>query len=302
MRIDDLRVFMLVAQQGGLRRATEQLGLTQSALSKALARLEAEAGMRLLERNARGVTLTPDGQSVLRRVREVVLATGDLEAEIGARRAARSGKIRLAAPPYLVSSLLTPVVARFLAGRPLASFSIESTLTSGAVLALQTGDADLACGGLTPEIPRDIEHALLQPLELHIVARSGHPRLARFQSVSDLAQERWLLPQATSSLYQVLADRFAEQRLPPPRSAVEWTGSGISISELLRNTDLLGLVPKRTMEQPEGRGLELVLPHELVRAPELAVLWRAGAYLSPLCIEFRETLVAFSRGEGSASA
>ncbi|MGO4813670.1 LysR family transcriptional regulator [Cupriavidus sp. 2MCAB6] len=295
MRIDDLRVFLLVAQHGSLHRATEHIGVTQSALSKALARLEADAGMRLFERTARGVTLTPVGQTLLERARNVVLAANDLQGEVEAQAAARAGKIRLAATPYLFSWLLSPVVARFLARRPLATFSIETRLTQGAILSLQSGDADLACGGMTANVPRDVSHIPLRPLRLQVVARSGHPRLGAFKTLADLAQERWALPQASSSLYQVLADEFANNGLPAPLVAVEWTGSGISIAELLRDTDLLGLVPQRTLMQPEGRDLSVIGEPDMLRQPEIAMFWRADGYLSPLCIEFRDELVAFCK-------
>ncbi|WP_051974828.1 LysR family transcriptional regulator [Cupriavidus necator] len=300
MRIDDLRVFLLVAQHGSLHRATRHLGLTQPAMSKALARLEADAGMRLFDRSSRGVTLTPTGQLLLEHARSVVLATNELEGAIEAQRTARSGKLRLAATPYLLSTLLTPVVARFLDTRPLATFSVETRLTAGSIVALQSGEADLACGGMTADVPHDIAHTRLRPLSLKIVARADHPRLSALKTPADLALERWALPQASSSLYQVLADQFAERGLPPPRIAVEWTGSGIAIAELLRNTDLLGLVPQRTLTQPEGRGLCVIGGEDVLRQLEVAVFWRADGYLSPLCLEFREALVAFCKEDETA--
>lgn len=295
MRIDDLRAFMLVAQHGSLHRATEYLGVTQSALSKALGRLEADTGMRLFERSSRGVMLTPVGESMLARARQVVLAAHDFEKEIEAQRAARSGKIRLAATPYLVATLLTPVIARFLAHRPLASFAVETRLTRGAIQALQSGEADFACGGLTADVPGDFCRALLQPLRLNIVAREDHPRRQTFRALPDLINERWALPQTSSSLYQVMAHQFAEVGLPPPHVAVEWTGSGVPIAELLRNTDLLGLLPHRTLTGPDGHGLCVIADGEKLREPDVALLWRDDGYLSPLCLEFREALVAFSR-------
>lgn len=249
--------------------------------------------MRLFDRTSRGVALTPTGQSLLERARHVVLATNDLQSAIDAQRAARSGKLRLAGTPYLVSTLLTPVIARFLDTRPLASFSVETRLTQGAILALQSGDADLGCGAMNADIPAEIAHVRLRPLSLRVVARADHPRLATLRTLRDLAQERWALPQASSSLYQVLADQFSARGLPAPRIAVEWTGSGIAIAELLRHTDLLGLVPQRTLTQPEGRGLCVIGSEDVLRQLDVALFWRAEGYLSPLCMEFRDALVAF---------
>lgn len=133
---------MLVAEYGGFRQATEHMGLTQSAVSEAVACVEAEVDIHLMERGHRGVTLTQGGHGSVERARAVVLATSDLENEVEARRNERAGGIRLAAWPYLISAFLMPVPSRFLASRPLARFAIKSTLMSGAMLALQIGDAD----------------------------------------------------------------------------------------------------------------------------------------------------------------
>ncbi|MGO4326883.1 LysR family transcriptional regulator [Cupriavidus sp. 2TAF22] len=292
MRIDDLRAFVLVARHGSLHRATAQAGVTQSALSKALARLESEAGIRLFDRTARGVALTQPGQSLLARAEQVVLASHDLMGELEAQRSARAGNIRLAGTPHLVSAFLMPVIAQFLASRPLARFSIDTSLTQGALQALLSGEVDFACGGLPPGVPDGLLHAPLQPLAMQIVARADHPRLRAWKTLADLADERWALPQPSSSVYQIVQEALARQKLPPPRVAVEWNGSGGSVGELIRNSDLLGVVAQRALQQADGRDLCVVGDPSLLRQPGIALFWRGDAYLSPFCVEFRETLLS----------
>ncbi|QYY33535.1 LysR family transcriptional regulator (plasmid) [Cupriavidus pinatubonensis] len=292
MRIDDLRAFVFVARHGSLHRATAQAGVTQSALTKALARLESEAGMRLFDRTTRGVALTQVGQSLLARAERIVLASHDFMDELEGQRSGRAGKIRLAGTPHIVSVFLMPVIAQFLARRPLARFSIDTSLTQGALQALVSGEADFACGGLVTDVPAGLLSTPLQPLAMQIVARANHPRLRSWKTLADLAEERWALPQPSSSVYQILAEALARQDLPAPRVAVEWTGSGGSVAELLRSSDLLGIVAQRTLQQADGHDLCAVGDPSLLRQPEVALFWREDCYLSPFCIEFREALIA----------
>src|SRR5690606_3902314 len=190
MRLQDLRVFLHIAEQGSLHRSAEALGLTQSALSKTLARLERRVGLQLFERTARGVTPTEAGTTLMRHARQVLLAMGDLEDELGEQRVARSGTVRLGSLPYLLPSLISPLLSGFFANRPLATFSIETHLSARLIALLQAGEVDLALAATPETVPADLDYRPLGMLTMQIVARAGHPRLATFRSMADLAEER----------------------------------------------------------------------------------------------------------------
>src|SRR5436305_12454611 len=79
-----LRYFVIVAEEGQMTRAARRLQLAQPALSQAIARLEAQVGVKLLDRHPRGVSLTPAGRAFLDK------AQGALEAVDAAQATARS--------------------------------------------------------------------------------------------------------------------------------------------------------------------------------------------------------------------
>ncbi len=72
LKTDQLRYFVTVAEEGQITRAAKKLYIAQPALSQAIAQLEAELGLQLLERHARGVRLTPAGAAFLEKARAVV--------------------------------------------------------------------------------------------------------------------------------------------------------------------------------------------------------------------------------------
>ena len=100
MRLEDLQAFLKVADCGNLHRAGAVLGLTASALSKTLVRLEVAAGMPLVERTGTGVVLTAAGHSLREHAGRVALAMGDLRHDLGEQRQARAGTVRVGVLPF----------------------------------------------------------------------------------------------------------------------------------------------------------------------------------------------------------
>ncbi|MCD8019291.1 MAG: LysR family transcriptional regulator, partial [Clostridiales bacterium] len=72
MEIRVLRYFLTVAREGGINRAAEILHITQPTLSRQLAALEDEVGVKLFERGARKITLTNEGMLLRRRAEEIL--------------------------------------------------------------------------------------------------------------------------------------------------------------------------------------------------------------------------------------
>lgn len=292
MRLQDLRAFLSVAEHGNLHRAAEVAGLTQSALSKVLIRLEAQAGMQLVERLPRGVVLSEAGVTLRQHAQKVVLAMDDLENELEDQRMAKAGVVRLGTLPYLVPTLISPLLASFFVRRPLATFSIETSLSARLISLLRKGQADLIMAATPEKLPADLEYTPLGPLTMQIVARVDHPRRHLFHDMADLAQERWALPARSLYLRQWLEERFTSVGLPPPKLAVESTASPVAFAELLRCSDLLGIMPPRILDQPAGQGLSALSGEGMSWHHELAIFWRKGGYLSPLARDFREAVIA----------
>ena len=78
LRLEQLRYFVTVAEEGQMTRAARKLHLAQPALSQAIAQLESELGIDLLVRHARGVTLTPAGETFVPKAR-LALAAADAQ-------------------------------------------------------------------------------------------------------------------------------------------------------------------------------------------------------------------------------
>ena len=114
----DLAAFAVVAEQGSFTRAAAELAMSQSALSHAIKALEERLGVRLLSRTTRSVSTTEAGEKLLRSLRPALDEIASGVDEVGALRGKASGSVRLTATKHAVTSVVMPVLPRFLASHP----------------------------------------------------------------------------------------------------------------------------------------------------------------------------------------
>src|SRR5947199_7740568 len=108
-----LRVLREVATQGSFSSAAESLDYTQSAVSQQIATLEREAGTLLVDRSARGVSLTDAGEALVRHADAILARLAEAEAELGAIAGLRGGRLRIVAFPTAGATLAPRAIAAF---------------------------------------------------------------------------------------------------------------------------------------------------------------------------------------------
>ncbi|MCP8899512.1 LysR family transcriptional regulator [Gilvimarinus xylanilyticus] len=120
-----LRLFVATAQQLSFTRASEELGVPKSAVSKAVQRLESELGVRLFERSSRVVRLTEPGAILLDRARSLLEETSLMLADVQSSHRRVSGQLRLAAPPALGRYISRELLPLFLRDWPEVNVSLK---------------------------------------------------------------------------------------------------------------------------------------------------------------------------------
>lgn len=142
--IDLLRCFATVAEQGGFTAAGSVLGLTQSAVSLKIKRLEDLLARRLLERSSRRLRLTPDGEMLLAYARRL-LALND-EAVRRMIAPPLRGHLRLGVADHFVPQHLAPILARFARSYPDVQLEVEVGRSHELRAACERGSLDLVIG------------------------------------------------------------------------------------------------------------------------------------------------------------
>lgn len=140
-RVDEILTFLAIVETGSFVSGSRSMGLSRSAAGKALARLEAHCGARLLNRTSRALNLTEEGRRLYAQgvdLRSTLDAVGTQFAGDGGEP---RGELRISAPDALGRRLVLPVVSRFLA--KWSEVQVEMSLSDG-VTDLVSDGADLA--------------------------------------------------------------------------------------------------------------------------------------------------------------
>src|ERR1700736_199426 len=144
LNVARLRVLKEVAYRGSFSSAAQALSYTQSAISQQAATLGAEAGIALLHRHPRGVSLTAAEQTLVAHAEGILARLETAEAALSAIAGLRGGRLRMASFPTAGSTLMPVAIANFRASHP----DVELTLAEGEpeeiVPRLRAGELDLA--------------------------------------------------------------------------------------------------------------------------------------------------------------
>ncbi|MBA4222307.1 MAG: LysR family transcriptional regulator [Methylobacterium sp.] len=125
-RSGEMEVFAAVVERGGFSAAAKLFGMTPSAVSKLVTRLEARLGARLVNRSTRKLQLTAEGQAFHQRCVTILSDIAEAECEAAAGRAPR-GRVRVNANVAFGNQILLPLVPAFLAEHPELSVDLVFT-------------------------------------------------------------------------------------------------------------------------------------------------------------------------------
>lgn len=228
MQVQGLRVFREVARHGSITAAARTLAYTQSAVSRQIAALEADVGATLLDRAARGVTLTEAGRCLLDHADAVLDRLDVARRDIAALRDLGAGRIRIGAFATATAALVPRAVAAFQAEHPAVAVHLVEGLTPRLLERIADGDADIAVVSSPPDDPPDHTRYRLHHLldERLLVAVPRDHRLARRRQVraAELAGESFIAGSADAE--QTLLRATLPAGWTPRVDIVvrEWTG------------------------------------------------------------------------------
>jgi DNA-binding transcriptional LysR family regulator len=203
LSVSRLRILREVAVRGSFSAAADSLQYTQSAVSQAIATLEAETGAQLVIRDRRGLRLTPAGKTLVAHSDGILARIGAAEAELSAVLGIRGGLLRMASFPTAGATLMPLAIARFRAAHP----DVELTLAEGEpdeiADRLRAGEFDLALlfefDDARERLGAGIDRVELLEDPLHVVLPRVHPLAKQAAlALSDLADEAWIQTSASS--------------------------------------------------------------------------------------------------------
>jgi DNA-binding transcriptional LysR family regulator len=206
LNLGRLHVLREVVERGSFSAAAEGLSYTQSAVSQAIARLEAETGAQLVVRGRRGVTPTVAGTTLVAHAETIFAQVRAAEADLAAVMGVRSGRLRVASFSSGGATLMPLAVARFRRAHPDVSLTLVEGEPEEIAPRLRAGELDLA---LLFEFPgaqsarrrmsAGLRSVTLLEDPMHVALPPGHPLLdAPELSLADLRDEQWVQTSVSS--------------------------------------------------------------------------------------------------------
>ncbi|UOM35187.1 LysR substrate-binding domain-containing protein [Acuticoccus sp. I52.16.1] len=245
MTLDQVRIFLAVAERRHVTRAAEALHLTQSAVSSAIAALEAQHGVALFDRVGRGIAPTEAGEifidaarSLLAQAETTRLVLDDLAREM-------RGRLRIAASQTVASYWLPGHLMALHDRHPKIQIALSVGNTAHAARAVREGAADL--GFVEGEVPADDLHReVVARDELVMVLARGHGETRRPAfTAGDYRALRWVLREPGSGTRSAAEAHFAVMgltaadldvalELPSNEAVLAAVGAGDAVTILSR--------------------------------------------------------------------
>lgn len=250
--LDQWRALQAVVDAGGFAQAAERLHRSQSSVSYAVAKLQEQLGVQLLEIQGRKAQLTEAGEVLLRRSRQLLGDAAEIEQLARSLEQGWEAEVVLVVDAAYPTATLMEVLRQFAASCQTTRVQLNEVVLSGADEALLEGRADLAIAAQVP--PGFLGDRLLE-VELIAVAHRDHPLHRSAQPLTSEALRRELqVVIRDSGLYlkRNIGWLDAEQR---------WTVSSFETAVAAVRSGLgFGWLPRHQIETELAQGLLLPLP------------------------------------------
>jgi len=217
LQLDDVALFTRIAKLGTLSAAARERNVPVSQVTRALTRLEAACGVRLLHRTTHGLSLTDEGDTLLAYGQRLLDTTAELDSELSGKLSGPSGWVRISVSPLMAECVIAPSLEGLYQRWPLLHIDINAddriadmardgidiairtgTLASDTLVARQIGEYGRTlyaaprylarCG--TPQHPDDLARH-------HLIANSASPNLNRWSRSGQPAPPDLVVPGQT---------------------------------------------------------------------------------------------------------
>jgi LysR family transcriptional regulator, low CO2-responsive transcriptional regulator len=278
-----LRAFATVARVGSVSGAADVLGVSEPAVSSAVAALRRDLDDALFVRTRAGIRLTPGGERLAAAAAEIIGLQERLRREVGEARGER-GLLRLVVSPAIAEYVSAPLLDAFTRRRPTVEVTQEVAAPEDFAALLADRRADAALGPV-PAPAAGIDAVPFLRYKLVVVAGPRHPLAgARSVPLKALAGERWLVGPAGAEAHSALESFFAERGLPAPeRGAFATEGAAQAATT-------------------EGQGVMLAIAHTVIDPIRRGTLARLDVVGTPRAGMWHATSLANDRRSSSAEA
>ncbi len=273
MTIDprSLKTFLSVCRAGSISAAARQMNISQPSISVTIAQLEQSVDTQLFERARSGIKLTPAGSALKRRAEAMETLLQTAEREVSLSKKDIVGPLVVGGTPGALASLVPLAVTVLKETHPRFELQIlertDDLLTE--LLRNQKIDLAIVTAGIDA-VPLDIQedYILSDPFNLIVGRQNDHlPAAVR---LTDLANARWVLPDALGAFRRQIDALFIAAGAPMPANVIR-CDSLLTTKAIVRRTDYVTILPRQIAAAELSIGVL-----RAVRLKDTKLLWNVG--------------------------
>jgi DNA-binding transcriptional LysR family regulator len=266
IKLSDLHIFLAVAQSGSMAKAASQLAVSHPVVSRSIGELEHTLGVRLLERNPRGVELTAYGRALLNRSHAAFDELRQGVKDIEFLSDPTVGEVRIGTTPPLAASFVFAVIDRLSRRYPRIVFRViaEGANQTGQRQNLDERAVDLLVfRKVATVIDEQASFEFLFESPYVVAAGASSPWVRRRRvALAELLNESWTLPAPDDAFGSFVTDAFRAGGLDYPRATVLTSALEIR-ANLLRTGRYLSVIPEFWLQLPRRHPFLKKVPVEL---------------------------------------
>ena len=213
MTLDQLAIFVAVAEREHLTRAAAALGLTPSAVSASIKALEAYYNVRLFDRVGRGIELTREGRAFLREAKETLARVKSAEAVLSELGGLRTGRLDVHASQTIANYWLPPRLLRFRQKHPGIEVDLTIGNTATVSAAVMEGAAEL--GFIEGTIDEPALALLPVMIDKLVIVTAPDRRKAGATVAAELTGLCWIMREPGSGTRAVFEQALAARAIDP---------------------------------------------------------------------------------------
>ncbi|MCW9024996.1 MAG: LysR family transcriptional regulator [Gammaproteobacteria bacterium] len=212
MDIASLNAFITVAECGSFSRASEKLFLTQPAVSKRIASLEAELDTQLFDRIGRSVTLTESGQALFPRAQRILLEVDDSRRAISNLSGEVSGHLSIGTSHHIGLHRLPPILRQFSTEYPQVELDLRFMASEEISRTVRHGDLEIGILTLPQEVPIELNSKPIWHDPLAVVTAPDHPLVKQKKiTLDNLLHYSAILPEQGTYTRETIEQAIALQ-------------------------------------------------------------------------------------------
>ena len=296
IRLRDIDVLLVVGQAGSMGKAADLLRMSQPAISKAIAQLEATVGVRLLDRSRQGVEPTMLGRALMKRAVAVFDELDRGVEELHFLSDPTTGEIRAGGSEDMVSSVFQPVLQPLLQSRPRLKAFVAIGDFNALARQLEERHIDVVVSRLYRPPSHEYSVEVLFEDPIVVVAGASHPMIRRRKvGLEEMLDQAWTLQPPGNTFSSAVLDVFRAANLAAPEIKVATTSYNLR-HELLATGRYLTAMPRFSVLLPRPHPALKVLPVELPGAQhQVAIVSLKKRSLAPATERFLDALRALTK-------